>query len=145
MQPLSQFVRDDEICWDTLTRAAPSTKTQVANLAAVFQKCSERGINPFQSKIVANLDGSTPHFNHGYSLCLTRSRAADSGYWLTWLGRKMLDDEIFMLQGVKPQQLPSSVRKLTSARKLRQLAGNAIPVPLVKCVLKAALQSADLL
>ena len=144
MQPLSDYLEEyEEVATpEPFPGRLPSTTTARRNVLAVFETILQQGRDPLEEELVLDVDGSQPHFNEHYSPCLTRSRAASGGMWLSWLQRKMSTAEICRLQGVNPDRLPAD---LISERQMRQLAGNSIPVPLLARVMTAALQAAGLM
>lgn len=77
----------------------------------------------------------------GVSPCLTKSRAGDCGYWLSWKNRLITTNEIVRLMGVWPEDIPHGI---VSDRSLRKMAGNAVVVPLLARLLKQLLDAADL-
>ena len=101
-----------------------------------------QGLRPLSDKCVVNIHGTTAHWNHGYSPCLTRSRCGSSGHWLTWMQRFMSLTEMLSLQGFKRDWFPEHLP--VSERQMSLLCGNAIPVPLLGRVMQHLLVAANL-
>ena len=138
MKPLSQFISGCKAKTESGTTALSNTERK--NLEMELARLTNNGNNPSTQKFVMDISGSTPHTNENYSPCLTRTRAGSSGFYLSWLQRKMTTDEILKLQGVDPKSIPSVV----SPRQLRLIAGNAVPVDLLTPVIKASLKAGGL-
>ena len=105
----------------------PLTNTEKKNLKSLQNQFAKSG-RSMKDKWVFDLSASEPHAMEDVSPCLTRTRAGSGGHYLSWLGRKMTDSEIFALQGMSLERLPPDVM---SSRQLRLAAGNAIPVTLL--------------
>ena len=119
----------------------PSGKTMRKNVISTFEKILLQGRDPLQEEIVIDIDGSKPHHQEQYSPCLTRTRAAGGGHWLSWLQRRMTTCEVCALQGVDYDRLPQG---MASDRQIRELAGNSIPIPLLARIMHAALKAGGL-
>ncbi|CAE7231760.1 bsp6IM [Symbiodinium sp. CCMP2592] len=141
-QPLSDFIDDDAGAGLLpFPGRMPGTATAKRNTRDIFEKVLLGGRDPLEVQLVMNVDGSQAHYNENYCPCLTRSRAAAGGFWLSWRQRRTSTAEICRLQGVDYDMLPEGV---ITQRQLRQIAGNAIPVPLLARVMQAALEAAGL-
>ncbi|CAE7222280.1 nlaXM [Symbiodinium necroappetens] len=132
---------DTEPALEDFPGRLPSSATCRRNVMAVYEKILEEGRDPLEQELVINMHGSEPHWNEGYSPCLTQARAAAGGFWLSWLQRQMTSAEVCRLQGVDMCRIPAG---LATERQIRQLAGNSIPIPLLARVLQAALEAAGL-
>ncbi|CAL1127804.1 unnamed protein product, partial [Cladocopium goreaui] len=119
----------------------PSSESERRNLLLVLDQLKSQGKDPLRSPIVVDIGGSKPHYNEGYSPCLTHCRAGSGGHWLTWKQRKMTTCELLKIMDVPPADVKwSSV----SPRQLGLMAGNAIPVKMLSMVLSQALKCANL-
>ena len=96
------------------------------------------GADPLKRKFIANTGGSKAHHMENVSPCLTRSRAGESGHWLTWKQRQMTRDEVLRLMGVEPSQIP---RGVITERQLGLIAGNAVTVPMLANVMKSVFKA----
>ena len=142
MLPLSSVIdADTEPVLQDFPGQLPSNATCRRNVLSVYEKILEQGRDPLEQELVINMHGSEPHWNEGYSPCLTQARAAAGGFWLSWLQRQMTSAEVCRLQGVDMCRIPAG---LATERQIRQLAGNSIPIPLLARVLQAALEAAGL-
>ena len=123
----------------------PQQKTLKRNLAKSIEKViMDWGENPLQSQFVADIGcgpSRQPTVMKGICPCLTVARAGSYGYWLTWKNRFLRTDEIVMLMGVNPADLPPAV---VSDRTLRQVAGNAMVVPVLSRLIRSMLHAVDL-
>ena len=123
----------------------PQQKTLKRNLTKSIEKViMDWGENPLQSHFVANIGcgpSRQPSVMKGICPCLTVARAGSYGYWLTWKNRFLRTDKIVMLMGVNPADLPPAV---VSDRTLRQVAGNAMVVPVLSRLIRSMLRAVDL-
>jgi site-specific DNA-cytosine methylase len=122
----------------------PKAPTERRNVRHVLDKLKDNGIDGLRSRYVADISGSIDRVSYmdSVSPCLTRSRASSGGHWLTWKQRKMHISEVFALQGVPAKRIPEGI---LSERQMGAIAGNAVPVPLLKRVMRALFQAAGLL
>lgn len=122
----------------------PKGSTERSNVRYVLEKLRSEGIDPLKSRYVVDIGGTRDRvvYMEGVSPCLTRSRASSGGHWLTWMQRKMMPSEVLALQGVPTGRIPPGI---LSDRQLGAVAGNAVPVPLLRRVVKALLCAAGLL
>ena len=95
MQPLTSIFKKDVRLSTTLGKEHLNN-TERRNLQLMQNRHSTNSCEQF----VFDLSGATPHGMRGRSPCLTRTRAASNGFWLSWLERKMSTREILALQGV---------------------------------------------
>ncbi|CAE7847099.1 bsp6IM [Symbiodinium necroappetens] len=128
--PLSDFVKGK-------AKQGPLNNTEAKNLISVQRKFAKTG-RSLKDKWVIDLSASEPHAMHDVSPCLTRTRAGSGGHYLSWLGRKMTDSEIFGLQGMSLEKFPADVM---SSRELRLAAGNSIPVTLLARLMSQVLSA----
>ena len=143
MQPLSSFVDPDAgPPPKPFPGRLPTSSVARTNVLSTLHRLVEEGRSPLEEEIIIDVDGSKPHHQDHYSPCLTRTRAAGGGHWLTWLQRRMTTSEVCALQGVAFSSLPEG---LATDRQVRELAGNSIPVPLMARVMQAALKAGGLL
>lgn len=119
----------------------PNAAGEKVNLFKTLYKLKDGNFNPLENHYIIDVSGSVPHFNRDYSPCLTRTRCGTGGFWLSWKQRKMLLEEMTALQGVSLSQLP---RGVVTDRQLALLAGNAVPVPLLREVMKNLFQAAGI-
>ena len=89
------------------------------------------GISPVTKNMVVDCDGSKFHMMFNISPCLTRTRAAGGGHWVTSRGRRFTTGEMERVQGISNLTRPESV----SLRAWHSMLGNSIPVPLLQRVL----------
>ena len=71
----------------------PSAAGAAKNLQTIFKKVEAKGGDPLRLHLICDIDGSKPHYNEGYSPCLTKTRAANGGHWCSWVQRKMTTKE----------------------------------------------------
>ena len=99
----------------------------------------EQGKSPLQTPAVCSIRNRVATTMLNCSPCLTASDAKEKGHWLLHRARLMTDDEIFRLQGLRPErwELPPGV----TASWLRKCVGNAMPGNVIKPLIAAALQA----
>lgn len=112
-------------------------------LKECVQKIKQRGHVAESDHYVCDISGSSAHVMHERSPCLTVTRAGSNGHWLSWLGRKMTTSEILSLQGVRMQRVGDYSQHVTE-RQLRQIAGNAVPIPMLAKVIDMMLLSSGM-
>ena len=84
---------------------------------------------------------SDPRYVIGHTPCLTTSRGAGSGYWITRVGREMTVPELFRLQGFDPSKINIAGG---SDRQIGHMIGNACSQTIVERVLARLLGAAAL-
>ena len=121
----------------------PTTSTARANWQASMRYIHEHGGKP-EEPWVMDISSSVSRAGKAMldrSPCLTQSRAAAAGHWLSWLGRFMTLEEMMRLMGFQPSKIP---RNIVSDRALGKALGNAVPVPLLSKVFEELLSAAGL-
>ena len=105
-----------------------------------YQAKQGRKIGPSDlADMIINDGGVNFHYNIGYSPCLTATRCK-VGFWIPAQGRRMRINEIARLQGIdRPLQV--NVARTT----LGHMYGNAFTLPVVREVLRGALETTALL
>lgn len=152
-------VRTAELVWPTpsampckaIDRILSDPKRSPAELATILPPASQKharrihaqaiaeikswGRDPFQDTFIVELDGRATSLNimEGTSPCLTRSRAAASGHWITTRGRRFDTDEMLHLQHMCPLRItrPSDV----SLTRFHAMIGNSMSVNILQKVL----------
>lgn len=119
---------DDRITFSQLNA------TEKKNLKETLERLKKDGHDPDKEHFIIDVSGSKPHHMLGVSPCLTRTRSGTNGHWMSWLGRKMTTHEVLALQGVATDRV-GNYWEVMSTRQLRQVAGNAVPIPLMAEVL----------
>lgn len=144
LRDIGEFIGDDNnppsLVWPG---RLPKGTTERDNARFILDKLKSAGIDALRSRYVADISGSRDRvcYMEGVSPCLTRTRASSGGHWLTWKQRKMTAAEILALQGVSLERIPPGV---LSERQLCAIAGNAVPVPLLRRVMQALFSAAGL-
>ena len=77
----------------------------------------------------------------GFCPTITKSRGSSHAYWLTSQNRFLSTDEMARLQGFKNLDFQKEIPKT----KQGEMIGNAMSFPVLRWVIKHALQAADLL
>ena len=97
------------------------------------------GLKPALLPICIDCDASRIRWTAGRSPCLTATRGASMGFWLTCAGRNMSLNELFKLQGFSPANID---RAELSDRVLGRMLGNAFNLPVAKLVLAHMIRAA---
>ena len=118
-------------------------KTEASNVRTITAKILNKGHDPKKHHYVCDISGTVPHMMLEVSPCLTETRAASCGHWLSWLERKMSTSECLALQGVSMTRM-GDYSQFLSDRQLRRMAGNSVPVPMLARVLDMMLVSSGL-
>ena len=142
MRNLTEFLLPPTAPQDNIDLSTVPNATALRNLAHFVETVSERGEDPMEAGYVVDLGGSKVHWNKGYCPCITRSRGAARAFYLPWLSRALSAQELSMLQGIRPGEIPNG---LVSERELGGLAGNAIPVDLLAPLIRNLLTAAGLI
>jgi len=122
-------------------RASPELQQR---LRAVLKRIREKGVDPrdLNCPVVADIDGSKPHWMHGISPCLTRARAA-TGHYLPARGRRLTIKERLRLQGL-PVHIHKRCRGRVSDRQLGAMIGNSLSLNVIKALLSRMLPACGL-
>lgn len=117
-----------------VAKASPKLKLR---LKAVFQQIKKKGVDlrDWHRPVVVDIDGSKPHWMHGISPCLTRTRAA-TGHYLPALGRRMYFKERLLLQGL-PSNIQTCCRNCVSERQLGAMIGNSLSLNVIEALLSS--------
>ena len=123
-------------------RQSASTAVMKKNLDAAHLALTESGLQPHLADMVVDL-GSGQGLNMMHNLCptITRTRGQNRSYYLTSIKRRLSAFELCRLQGVEPfacnwHGIPHSA--------IGSLAGNAMTVPVLAHVIRAALLTTGL-
>ncbi len=102
-------------------------------------------ITAFVTPVIIGAQASSGRRNIavGYSPCLTASRCANRGHWVSTTQAWMTCNDMLRLQGVRPARL-AGWRTAVAERQLGHIAGNAVPVPLLGRILERLLPAAGL-
>ena len=99
----------------------------------------EAGKNPLRHAAVCACDCRSPCVMYNTTPCLTASRCKTGGHWLLHRGRRMTSDEMFRLQGLRPERwvLPAGVNR----SHLNFCVGNAMSGNVVRLLLEKVLET----
>ena len=124
---------------DLISSLPPAgTKKRMKVLHAIEQVMS-KGMNPLSTPAVCSAGNRECTMMVNRSPCLTKGRAMTRGHWLIHRGRNMTCQEIFRLQGLKPERWvrPADVPE----RHLLGAVGNAMSGNVVKALLLSLLEA----
>ena len=124
---------------DLISTLPPAgTKKRMKVLCAI-EKVIDQGMSPLNTPAVCSAGNRRCAMMLNRSPCLTRGRAMTHGHWLIHRGRMMTCQEIFRLQGLKPERWvrPAGVSKM----HFMGAAGNAMSGNVVKAVLLSVLEA----
>jgi DNA-cytosine methyltransferase len=123
-------------------RQSASTSVMKKNLDAAHLALTESGLQPHLTDMVVDI-GSGQGLNMMHNMCptITRTRGQNRSYYLTSIKRRLSAFELCRLQGVEPcacnwHGIPPSA--------IGSLAGNAMTVPVLAHVIRAALLTTGL-
>ena len=95
LEPLTRSEKKSD-----LNVARPSQAGARANVDLAYKKMMDNGLEPASVPMVIDVDGTKPSMMYNISPCLTRTRAANGGHWLSCRGRRMTLVEMIRLMGL---------------------------------------------
>ena len=113
----------------------PASATNRRNLKTAIREAKRQGYNPELQNIFVDLDASErfASWRHDLCPCITRSRAASAGFYITSRKRRLCTAEMLKLQGIRPENV-RTYRKMPPT-VLNAAVGNAMSA----CVLERLL------
>ena len=83
-------------------QSAPSSKLQRRNVLRAYGRCYKKGVNPFVTPIIIDVNSSPGWSSFGINECpcLTRSRCTQQGYWCSTKGGLLDVMEMAAFQGL---------------------------------------------
>ena len=118
---------------------APRAQAKVLRLTAALEE--ESVPQEAQQEMVVNCNSIHGRANCGYTPCLTASRGASGGFWLTAQHRMMTLDEMMRLQGMEPSSTDTS---MVSKCKAGHMIGNAFTQSVITRIMARAIPAASL-
>ena len=100
-------------------------------LQAYLASLRAKGRNPDRETWIIDIFGKWTHGVLGKSPCLTRTRAADGGHWITTRSRLMSVPEMLRLQGMSPALNCVGITE----RQMGCMIGNAMSVNVLERLL----------
>ena len=122
-------------------RVLPTGRGSREAVLKMLKEIIAAGVNPAKADIAIDCDSSVPRYVIWHTPCLTASRGAGHGYWITRAGRKMTVPELFRLQGFDPSAINIAGG---SDRQIGHMIGNAFSQTIVERVLARLLRAAAL-
>ena len=124
----------------------PTNKYHMKNIIRMYPLIhSQESEDPAKVMYVLDLDTSEEFSSKSFmkerSMCLTRSRCGNMGYWLSAWQRRMMLTDMRKLQGFPVIRRPAGVTE----RHVRLMLGNAMCVPVLARVLRMVLGAAKLI
>ena len=122
---------------------ATLNNTQRKNIKWGVRKLKKMAIDPTRTDaIIDTMAGkSQGQVQVGFCPTITKSRGSSHAYWLTSQNRFLSTDEMARLQGFKNLVSQKEIPKT----KQGEMIGTAMSFPVLRRVIKHALQAADLL
>ena len=121
--------------------AAPGMKSKTGmRLQSYLKSLRSKGHNPDEGPWIVNIFGAQIHGMLGISPCLTRTRAAVGGHWITNLSRVTSIRETICLQGMPPDLNCAGI----TARQQGCMIGTATSVNVLERLLVRRLPAAGL-
>ncbi len=135
MQPLEAFLDDVPPGFDVKAALPPESQTVARrNVIRALKSIADGDcLNPYKAPAVIDCDSSKGGYNVGYSPCITASRGAAGGHWISSRGRRFTVNEMVKLMGVDPARVHDATEN-ESARVMGQILGNAVPATLIRKV-----------
>ena len=124
-----------------VSKIMPRSNRVRKQVAKIYNDFRKSGIEPSKTPLVIDIDSSCVHAMHGRSPCLTRTRSANGGHWLSQRGCRQSIPERERLMGfnLKPPHGDAAPRLLwpstISDREKGALIGNSIAVPILQRIL----------
>jgi site-specific DNA-cytosine methylase len=91
--------------------------------------------------VAVDCDSSHPHYMLECSPCITATRGANGGHYLTSKNRRMTTNEMLRLQGMRPKLVDKSI---LSSRQLGEAIGNAMTQTVLQKIFLRLLPSVGL-
>ena len=130
---------DDEPLAELISSLPPAgTKKRMKVLHAI-EKVIDKGLNPLTTPAVCSPGNRRCAMMLNESPCLTRGRAMSHGHWIIHRGRQMTSQEMFRLQGLKPERW-SRPQGVPESHYMGAV-GNAMSGNVVKAVLLSVLEA----
>ena len=125
--------------------AAPKSRTGRIALRKATLKWRQRGVDVNKSWVAADVQSSAGRSNSMRRClpCLTASRAAAGGHWITCLRRMLQPAELLRAQGFDPEVV--RWRGILTERQLGTAVGNSMTQTTLEAVLQRLLPSVGLL
>ncbi len=122
--------------------ARPMQPTARRKLCHALREIQAAGIDPFSNTFVVDVDSRVGHYCYKKCPCITATRAATGGFWVTTLGQKTTLADMERLQGMSPARtkIPPGV----SVRQMGHMTGNAMSVNVLQQILKPLLRASGL-
>ena len=110
-----------------------------------FNAALEQGVNPLRSPVAVDIDCSKSYKSYGVAsiACLTATRGASGGPWISTRGRRTTLNELFRIQGVDPTEVPYQAAGV-SQREMGRMLGNSMSVNVCTRVIAEAFWAAGL-
>ena len=85
----------------------PESATNRRNLKTAIRQAKQKGYDPEVQNIFVDLDASErfASWRHDLCPCITRSRAASAGFYITSRKRRLSTAEMLKLQGIRPENM----------------------------------------
>ena len=90
-----------------LSSRPPASATNQRNLKTAIRQAKQKGYDPEVQNIFVDLDASERFagWRHDLCPCITRSRAASAGFYITSRKRRLSTAEMLKLQGIRPENM----------------------------------------
>jgi DNA (cytosine-5)-methyltransferase 1 len=125
----------------------PESKMAFKRVKAAMKKVIESGVTPRKQFVAIDCDCGVKFQTHAVDLlpCLTATRTASFGWWLTPVGRRINLREVFGFQGFTDQDYKKFTKiSDVSTRAMGHMLGNGLSLNVYRRVIAAALFSAGL-
>ena len=85
----------------------PASATNRRNLKTAIRQAKQKGYDPEVQNIFVDLDASERFapWRHDLCPCITRTRAASAGFYITSRKRRLSTAEMLKLQGIRPENM----------------------------------------
>jgi len=120
----------------------PSAPAAAQKVKDILKELRGQGIQPLKVPVVIDCDASRPRWLADITPCLTATRTAGGGFWVTCQNRRFTLRELFALQGMdldtwrRPEDL--------SDRKIGHMVGNAYTMTVIENIVKALAKATQL-
>ena len=123
--------------------AYPSAPQAAVKVKAAMNEMRSMKVNPSKVPVAIDCDGITGRWVVDHVPCLTATRAASGGFWITCKGSKLSVREMMRLQGMRPHTVDIITPGLSDS-KIGHMIGNAFTQSVVERILYNMIEAAGL-
>eukprot|EP00974_Lingulodinium_polyedra_P123308 11186279-Lingulodinium_polyedra.AAC.1 len=126
---------------DARCKKFPTAPVARKKVQTILAELKAEGLRPESLPVVIDCSANNPRWVINRTPCLTATRAATGGFYVTCVKRMCTTDELFRLQGFDPSQI---ITTGLSQSQLGRLIGNAFTKTVVERLLYDFLPRANI-